>query len=277
MTTRCRNSAWTGLHLVYTTPAARLRLLTETLASGQLFGDGRALFADVSIETPDGSRLALEVALPQSSALLEDLRAQLQSAPPGLVALQIPAAAPLVLEPSRFPAGRVPRVYGRAMAVGSARAIEILRALRGVDMARALPGVVRAELAYAYRALIPEALQRRAAMLEHAAWLEGLADRIGQPAGEFAGVGVGSALIHPESVHTYEHLRRSLVEQAARLAARARRLGDGAYADPSMVRTVLVGRLTHTQVVRLCGLDFHGILRWEAALLRALRSDAQTA
>jgi hypothetical protein len=44
-----------------------------------------------------------------------------------------------------------------------------------------------------------------------------------------------------------------------------------------MVRTVLVGRLTHTQVVRLCGLDFHGILRWEAALLRVLRSDAQTA
>jgi hypothetical protein len=67
-----------------------------------------------------------------------------------------------------------------------------------------------------------------------------------------------------------------LVEQAARLAARARRLGDGAYADPTMVRTVLVGRLAHTQVVRLCGLDFYGILRWEAALLRALRSDEQT-
>jgi hypothetical protein len=28
--------------------------------------------------------------------------------------------------------------------------------------------------------------------------------------------------------------------------------------------------LAHTQVVRLCGLEFQGMLRWEAALLRAI-------
>jgi hypothetical protein len=276
MTTRQRDPAWAVLHIVYTSPAARLRLLTEDLASGQLFGDGRAFFADVPIESPGGLRSALEMALP-GSTLLEDLRARLQAAPAGLVAFGVPAEAPLVLEPARFPAGRVPQVYRRAMAVGSARAVEILRALRGADIARTLPGVIRAELAYTYRALIPNASQRRAAMLEHAAWLEGLADRTGQPAADFPGVGAGTAAALPESVHTYEHLRRQLVEQAARLAARAGRLGDAAYADPGIVRTVLVGRLAHTQVVRLCGLEFQGMLRWEAALLRAIRSETMSA
>jgi hypothetical protein len=272
MRSRQRDPGWTAVHIVYTTPAARLRLLTEDLGDGALFGDGRGFFADVPIETRGGLRSALEVALP-GGALAEDLRARLRAAPAGLVAFVVPAAVPLVLEPARFPAGRVPQVYRRAMAVSSARAVEVLRALKGADVARLLPGVVRAEVAYTYGALIPSASQRRAAMLEHAAWLEGLADRTGQPAADVPGVGAATAVAPPASVHTYEHLRRPLVEQAARLAARAGRRGDATYADPSIVRTVLVGRLAHTQVVRLCGLEFQGMLRWEASLLRNLRSE----
>jgi hypothetical protein len=76
----------------------------------------------------------------------------------------------------------------------------------------------------------------------------------------------------PASAHRYEHLRRPLLAQAARLAARARRQGDTAYETTSAVRTVLVGRLAHTQVVRLCSLDSPHGLRWEAALVRDLAS-----
>ena len=188
----------------------------------------------------------------------------------GLVDAVLRAEEPLVLEPSRFPAGRVPPVYGRGLAIGSARAVELLEVLRATNSAPGLSGVVRAELAYTYRALIPDATEQQATLLEHAAWLEELADRHGLPAMNRAAVASAGVVALAESSHRYEHLRRSLVTQAERLATRAQRQGEVTYAAPNAVRTVLVGRLAHTQVVRLCGLEFPDALRWEAALVRDL-------
>ena len=270
MRSRQQAPAWTVLHVLYPTPAARLRLLTHDLASNLVFGDGRAFFADVPVQTSAGERLALEVALPRR-APQEPLRHWLQmGATAGLVDGLGRVETPLVLEPSRLPAGRVPPVYGRALAIGSARAVELLRVLGDADPARLLPGTVSAELAYTYRALIANARQRWAAMWEHAAWLEGLADRHGLPPGEGAAALSADIGALPASAHGYERLRGPLLAQAARLAARARREGNAAYAAPSTVRAVLVGRLAHAQVVRLCGPGREGLLRWEAALVRGL-------
>ena len=53
MTAAQRGTGWTVLHLVYSSPTARLRLLTDA-RSGALFGDGRGFFSDVPVTTPAG-------------------------------------------------------------------------------------------------------------------------------------------------------------------------------------------------------------------------------
>ena len=108
-----RRPAWTGFHVLYSMPAARLRLLTDDLV-GEVFGDGRAFFANVPVETRAGLRSALEVALPRG-APEESMRRWLEAGgAAGLVDAALRIDAPLVLEPSRFPTGRVPPIRARA-------------------------------------------------------------------------------------------------------------------------------------------------------------------
>ena len=219
---------WTVLHVSYPSMAARFRLITRHLGSLATtpFGDLRWFFADVPLETDEGQRQCLELAIQHrtddrvahqlAQAWLETGRAA------GLVATARRAATPLVLQASLFPGGVVPPFYPVALAIGSGRAVAALRSVVARDgTCRAPDWLVREELAVTYRALVPDRAQRLMALEWHAAWVESVAARAGCATPRSPRNARGDDPPTPlELTGDYATLRRGMQRQITRIAAR---------------------------------------------------------
>jgi hypothetical protein len=262
--------------------AARFGIITRHLSSlaATPFGDLRWFFADVPLETDEGQRECLELAIQHRT----DDRVAHQLAhtwlelgqADGLIATASPAATPLVLQASLFPGGIVPPFYPVALAIGSLRAAASLRSLvmhNGIY--RAPDWLVREELAATYRALVPNRARRLMALEWHVAWVESIAARAGcATPNSPSNAGCHEPSKSREPPCDYASLRRSMERQIARIAAGMG--AAGTYTLPTgvepraAVRAALIARLAHTQVVRLLAPGDSASLRLEAALLRSI-------
>jgi hypothetical protein len=268
---------WTAVHALYPSVAARFRLVVELLSVPEQLGlpHDACFFVDMPVMTSSGTRDGLELGYAserRSPGVLEALGAALERArAAGLVVATSVAGPPQALAPTIFEQGIVPSFYPRALVLGSVRAARILQSVPSLPepghtgTAGVPPAVVREELDCTYRALIPHRVQRRSAMLDHAAWVEGVAQQGGStttPQHEF-----GNAPPLP-STNAYAAMRPLMRRQILRIATRMDQSRPSATALG--LQTAMIARLAHIQVVRLWGPAYEGSLLQEAALLRDL-------
>jgi hypothetical protein len=239
----------TVIHLSYPSHAARISLIAKHLPRLRQ----RWYFVDV----PPGLEVVLLQARRDSSAATHVAAWVDSCRAAGIVDAARYAAAPLALEPRLFFGRRAPAFYVTALAIGSARAAQLLDAHAGC----ASDEVIGTEVATLYASLFPRLSERRRALQHYATWLEQVADSPG-PATDCRPIGILDS--------EYVHLRRSMRTQTTRLAQRvAVDLAPDFDDTRTLVVQALVARLAHTQVVRLSSPDRTGDLGWEAGLARS--------
>jgi hypothetical protein len=232
---------------------------------------GAWFFVDVPLGTGSGRHHGIELGLQRQhgASADEQVKDLLQSAiREGLTTTTGGGVKPLVLQRGLFPCGVVPSFYPEALAIGSARAADMLAQLRRASALRASVAMVRQELALTYEALIPRAEQRWTAMRWHADWLEwvdGERNAVDDDPGSTDEFGNEADLPVPATA-AYVALRRRMGSQISRLQS----VEEDPPMDGAMMRAALLARLAHTQVVRLWGPRDPQNLRREAALLRSL-------
>jgi hypothetical protein len=260
-------------HLLYTSPDARLQIVTHELGA---LGDETTVpawfFVDLPLGTGADARQGLEIAVwgrfreAAIGPLLSDGMRRWLAA--GLVAAAREVGASLVLQPALFPGEVLPPCYPDALAAGSRRARVILTEVAAAGCVRASAATVRAELAATYRMLVPDPPRRRTALTWHADWLEAVAQETGKGGRDAVnGNEAGEIPVPAAWPVEYAPLRRRLATHVARLIARGNiapeKVRDAAYA-------ALVARLAHIQTLRLWGPPRGDELRREAAVVREL-------
>lgn len=176
----------------------------------------------------------------------------------------------LAVEPTFFPADLQPECYRDALAVGSRRAVVLLGDRLTRDVEGVSDDVVRAELLYTHRALVPRSACA-STLGWHAAWLEHLA---GEEEAATAPDCVGSiretSPPHTSVDDSYVGLRAELTRHSKEVAQRIRDVGEEHGWRAENIRAAIVARLAHTQTVRLWGPGMPHLLAREAAHLRTL-------
>lgn len=241
-------TGWFTLHLIYGGPDARTKILMRHMPLLAELVKGRDwFFTDLKQTIGFISSPLLEIAVRQPpnentvrNGLREWLKAMLEA---GVLEIATEVNQPCVLLKEFFPYGTVPPFYVRALAQTSARSIKLLKLCAGATDIERVQRLLRLEMLKIYRCYLDDPRVRQATMLLQAELLERVA-------------------------RSHEAEDRS----------RARGLEDkdnqerflSAYPKALRSRAILVGRLAHTQAVRLLGPNFDHTPTWEAALLRDL-------
>jgi hypothetical protein len=268
-------SAWTALHLLYPSAAARLTLVTGPLR--ELSERCPAwFFVDLPFNAQGGLRQGLEIAVQQRSGESADVALQQmlhRGATAGLVLAAEPAAAPALLQPALFPGSVVCTAYAGALTIGSNRAVERLIALGSAGDTPDL--LVEAELAAGYHALFPRVAARRTALLFHASWLEAIAGDGNGPSAIAGATATADEQSVPDWPARGATVRQALLRHARRTATRLTASGDAV--TPADVLAMLAARLLHIHVVRLWGPEGRrNALCSEAAVLRGLAASLES-
>ena len=219
--------AWRTTQIVYATPTARRALLVDALGALDDAAGGPWFWVDLRRPTDAAEEGVVEVAIAIGehgvpTQWFRDAVAR------GLIERAAAIECSSALDRGLFPRQRVPAAYPELLAATSRQALLLVRGDHD-DVGRSW-AVVREEIAAIYEALVPEPATRRVALLEYAEWLERTVA---------AGGGPSTALSRhdaPEPVPA-DHYQE--------LGAWLR----GELGQQDLV--VSVGRLAHTQVLRL--------------------------
>jgi hypothetical protein len=271
---------WRIVHVIHSSPAARLRLIANELpllvagvASGAWF------FVDVPLQVTGITGPGLEIGIQHdagdamwagsASAWLAAQKRERR------VVAGIPVPESLILRTELFFGKRAPPSFADALSVGTARTAQLLRA--SASTRQRVPGrLVREEIAETYAALIPAAKERRAALELHIAWLTTVASReygardlecFRASEQQWAASAAYEERLGDSTMRAdrtgYEALRDILQRQSDSIAAHSAMPATTCWAS-------IVARLVHTQVLRLWGPGNPRTLQAEVALLRVI-------
>jgi hypothetical protein len=275
---------WIAVHLRYNSRSARLELVTKHLSS-LAAGSSLWFFADVPDVSAVNPRELLEVSLQPprggraQGANLRGLLKSYQSQ--GLVETAWTVAEPMVLRSELFPVRAAPMFYLRALAIGSARAVALLR--RTIAAGCPPPGdkAISTETLQIYRSFVPDRLERAEALKEYADWLERtlrrrkpndlVAELDRAPQFDLA---IHSRerqwLLHRSSKYSYEPILGEVAAELSATAALAAPQAINATRTALSIRDELLARLAHTHAVRLWGPFDPGALAREISIVRQL-------
>jgi Tryptophan dimethylallyltransferase len=247
-------ATWRTTRIVYPSPAARHALVVDALHALDEAAVAPWFWVDLRRATDRGEPGVIEVAIAAHGGGVptEWFRTAVER---GLVERADAVERSEALDPGLFPQHRVPAAYASLLSATSRTALVLLRG-DGSQVGRSWT-LVRDEVAAIYEALVPEPAFRREALLEYAQWLERTVARDGL--GNEAGFGSTPVLEEGSS---------------ARYAELGSRLRSELDREDLVVS---VGRIAHTQVLRLRPDDDDDVLR-EVRIARdlAARTDGRS-
>jgi hypothetical protein len=234
-------------------------------------------YVDMPCLAGDHSERGLEIGVlrPSRDFHPRDTDARLLSArASGIVSKVVYRDFSYAMSPELFLGNVVPEFFPEAMAVGTARAAELLRRVVDDGARRAPPWLLRWELRETYRSLLPDRARRSMALEWHARWLEIISGTTRDPKLEAALLVESTTEVryHPKLSDDYWLLQRRMTGEWAAFEREFEHAME-AIPEEGELAASLIARLTHIQAVRLRGPDDPVLMQLEIAILRDLQAE----